>query len=74
MLHRHRLTGILADDMGLGKTMQAISLLLKIKEDEGFGQSLVVAPTSVVTVWRDEIQRFAPAMRIAMWHGNPKLR
>ena len=39
MLHRHRLTGILADDMGLGKTMQAISLLLKIKEDEGFGQS-----------------------------------
>ena len=34
MLHRHRLTGILADDMGLGKTMQAISLLLKIKEDE----------------------------------------
>ena len=74
MLHRHRLTGILADDMGLGKTMQAISLLLKIKEDEGFGQSLVVAPTSVVTVWRDEIQRFAPALRIAMWHGNPKLR
>ncbi|MEC8051298.1 MAG: DEAD/DEAH box helicase [Myxococcota bacterium] len=74
MLHRHRLTGILADDMGLGKTMQAISLLLKIKEDEGFGQSLVVAPTSVVTVWRDEIQRFAPAIRIAMWHGSPKLR
>ena len=74
MLHRHRLTGILADDMGLGKTMQAIALLLKTREDEGPKPSLVIAPTSVVTVWRDEVERFAPMLKLVLWHGPPKVR
>ena len=74
MLHRHRLTGILADDMGLGKTMQAIALLLKTREDEGPKPSLVIAPTSVVTVWRDEVHRFAPTLKLVLWHGPPKVR
>ena len=74
MLHRHRLTGILADDMGLGKTMQAIALLLKTREDEGPKPSLVIAPTSVVTVWRDEVERFAPMLNLVLWHGPPKVR
>ncbi|MBC7793213.1 MAG: DEAD/DEAH box helicase, partial [Clostridia bacterium] len=74
MLHRHRLTGILADDMGLGKTVQALALLLKVKEDEGQKPSLVIAPTSVVTVWRDEAARFAPTLKTVLWHGPPKER
>ncbi len=74
MLHRHRLTGILADDMGLGKTIQAISLLLKVREEEGPKPSLVIAPTSVVTVWRDEVHKFAPSLNLVMWHGPPKIR
>ncbi len=74
MLHRHRLTGILADDMGLGKTMQALALLMKVRETEGVKPSLVVAPTSVVTVWRDEAARFAPNLKTVLWHGPPKTR
>ena len=74
MLHRHRLTGILADDMGLGKTLQTLSLLLSVQEQEGQQPSLVVAPTSVVTVWRDEAQRFAPDMNVVLWYGPPEIR
>lgn len=49
----------LADDMGLGKTVQAIALLLS-KADNG--ASLVVAPKSLVLNWKEEIERFAPAL------------
>jgi len=74
MLHRHRLTGILADDMGLGKTLQTLALLLAVKKAEGQKPSLVVAPTSVVTVWRDEAQRFAPSLKVKLWYGSPQER
>ncbi|MBI5509267.1 MAG: SNF2 helicase associated domain-containing protein [Deltaproteobacteria bacterium] len=74
MLHRHRLTGILADDMGLGKTVQTLALLLLTRDQEGVKPSLVVAPTSVVTVWRDEAARFTPELSVALWHGAPGAR
>lgn len=74
MLHRHRLTGVLADDMGLGKTLQTLALLLLVRKQEGPKPSLVVAPTSVVTVWRDEAARFAPTMKVALWYGPPEVR
>jgi superfamily II DNA or RNA helicase len=74
MLHRHRLTGILADDMGLGKTLQTLALLLAARVAEGPKPSLVVAPTSVVTVWRDEAARFTPELTVALWHGPPSER
>ncbi len=74
MLHRHRLTGILADDMGLGKTVQTLCLLLKAKEEEGDKPSIVVAPTSVIGVWRDEAQRFTPSLRVVALHGPPSVR
>jgi superfamily II DNA or RNA helicase len=74
MLHRHRLTGILADDMGLGKTLQTLALLLLVRETEGRKPSLVVAPTSVVGVWRDEAAHFAPDLKLALWYGPPEVR
>lgn len=49
----------LADDMGLGKTLQTIALILDRATN---GPSLVVAPTSVVTNWKNELQRFAPQL------------
>ena len=53
----------LADDMGLGKTIQTIALLLyKAKQ----GPSLVVAPTSVVSNWKNELSRFAPTLRVTL--------
>ncbi len=58
--------GCLADDMGLGKTVQVIALLLHRAKD---GPSLVVAPTSVVNTWVDEVKRFAPTLRVRIFAG-----
>lgn len=68
-LHENRMTGILADDMGLGKTVQALALLTKAKEDEGQAPSLIVCPTSVVSVWKQEVQKWAPSLSVLVWHG-----
>jgi superfamily II DNA or RNA helicase len=68
-LYRHGLSGVLADDMGLGKTVQALALLLKVKNEHGHMPSLVVAPTSVLPNWEREIDRFAPGLTHLTWHG-----
>lgn len=49
----------LADDMGLGKTVQTIAFMLSKAQD---GPSLVIAPTTVVANWKNEIGRFAPSL------------
>ena len=63
---------LLADDMGLGKTLQVITLLLHQKECGQLDQhkALVVAPTSLLTNWRKELQRFAPSLTVQIYHGH----
>src|SRR5690606_37638390 len=61
--------GILADDMGLGKTIETIALLLLVKQENKSLRALIVAPTSVVGNWVREIERFAPTLTTALWHG-----
>jgi superfamily II DNA or RNA helicase len=61
--------GILADDMGLGKTIETIALLLLVKQESKSLRALIVAPTSVVGNWVREIERFAPTLTTALWHG-----
>src|SRR5207253_4712331 len=56
------LGAVLADDMGLGKTLQTICALR--------GRALVVCPKSVVYNWVDEIARFRPSLKTAVYHGN----
>ena len=72
-LHEIGSGGVLADDMGLGKTVQALALLLAVKAqdktDEKKFRTLIVAPTSVVTNWLREIEKFAPSLRHELWHG-----
>ncbi|MEP7043066.1 MAG: DEAD/DEAH box helicase [Dokdonella sp.] len=64
------LGGILADDMGLGKTVQVLAHLLAEKQRGRLDQPvLIVAPTSLITNWRDEAQRFAPDLRVLVVHG-----
>ena len=63
------MAGILADDMGLGKTVQALALLTKAKEDEGDAPSLIICPTSVLGVWRQEVKKWAPSLSVLLWHG-----
>ena len=68
---RWRLGAILADDMGLGKTIQALTLLLQQKEQDGSEHlpTLLIAPTSVVTNWEREAARFAPTLRVLVNQG-----
>lgn len=72
-LHQNRMTGILADDMGLGKTVQAIALLTKAKEEEGQAPTLIVAPTSVLSVWKQEVGKWAPSLSVLVWHGADRV-
>jgi len=62
---------LLADDMGLGKTLQVIALLVHLQETGQLGQApaLVVAPTSLLTNWRHELEHFAPTLAVQTYHG-----
>jgi SNF2 family DNA or RNA helicase len=61
---KRKLGALLADDMGLGKTLQALCT---------FGQrSLVVAPTSLLQTWREQIQRFRPGLNVSVYHGSQR--
>lgn len=67
------LGGILADDMGLGKTLQTLALICHARETSpGAGPFLVVAPTSVVSNWVDEAERFAPELAVRAVTGTFK--
>jgi hypothetical protein len=67
------LGGILADDMGLGKTVQALAhVLAEIDAGRAREPSLVVAPRSVLHNWAREAERFAPTLRVGIFHGTER--
>lgn len=68
-MYTYGLNGILADDMGLGKTLQSLTLLQRAKDEKGRKPSLVVAPTSVVFNWEDEIKKFTPDLKALNFTG-----
>ncbi|MBN2232336.1 MAG: DEAD/DEAH box helicase [Deltaproteobacteria bacterium] len=69
-LRDYGFNGILADDMGLGKTMQTLAHILREKEAGRLATpALVVAPTSVLGIWRREAERFAGGLRTVVLHG-----
>ncbi len=69
-LGRWNLGACLADDMGLGKTIQVLALLLHLEENGELDRPvLLICPTSVVSNWRKEAERFAPTLRVLIHHG-----
>ena len=68
-LYENGLNGILADEMGLGKTVQTISFLCYLMERGLKGPFLVVAPLSTIANWQREFQRFAPTIKVLLYHG-----
>lgn len=74
-LRAYDLAGILADDMGLGKTVQALAHLWIEKQSGRMQQPcLVIAPTSLMSNWRMEAERFTPGLKILVLQGvNRKL-
>jgi hypothetical protein len=77
-LYEHRFGACLADDMGLGKTLQTICLLAAIREGRlpatrGVpGPHLVVAPTSLLFNWEQELARFAPGLTVHVYSGSER--
>ena len=89
-LRQWGLGACLADDMGLGKTIQALALFLRDWEASGAGilpagrrdacptdrrrPVLLICPTSVVSNWRKEAERFAPSLPVMVHHGIERKR
>ncbi|MBW6483051.1 MAG: DEAD/DEAH box helicase [Vicingaceae bacterium] len=70
-LDTNKLGGCLADDMGLGKTLQAITFLMHLKKTKKDIQpSLIIAPTSLIFNWKNEINKFAPSLKAMLFIGN----
>lgn len=68
-LYSYGLNGILADDMGLGKTLQTLVTLQHAKDVDGPMPSLIICPTSVVYNWVNEINKFAPELKVVNLTG-----
>ncbi|WP_062345863.1 DEAD/DEAH box helicase [Herbidospora yilanensis] len=69
------LGGVLADDMGLGKTITTLSLLLAERSGSGPetrtpAPTLLVCPMSLLSNWQKEAARFAPGLRVHVYHGS----
>lgn len=74
-LDKYKFGGILADDMGLGKTIQIISILLDYKRSEEQNKtSLVVSPSSLSLNWKNEVEKFAPELKIKVIRGTASER
>jgi chromatin-remodeling ATPase INO80 len=74
-LYEQGINGILADEMGLGKTVQSISVMGYLAEKHNiWGPFLVIAPSSTLHNWQQEITRFVPAIKVLPYWGNAKDR
>ncbi len=63
----------LADDMGLGKTIQVLSLILKLKKERKLTTpGLIICPTTLLSNWEDEIDMFAPTIKMLTYHGTDR--
>ena len=72
-LREYDLNGILADDMGLGKTVQTLAHLTLEKEKGRLNKpSLLIAPTSLMTNWVNEAEKFAPDLKLLVLHGSKR--
>ncbi|MCP4134015.1 MAG: DEAD/DEAH box helicase family protein [bacterium] len=61
---------ILADDMGLGKTIQAITIILHLKNSGSLKhQIIIVAPTTLLFNWELELAKFAPRLSCHLYYG-----
>ena len=73
-LNQYGFGGILADDMGLGKTLQAITLMQYDALEQTGPPALVVAPTSLIYNWQNELAKFAPGLRTLVVAGTRAAR
>ena len=58
--------GFLCDEMGLGKTVQLISTMLGNPQS----RTLIIVPKSIIMQWKDEINKFAPNLKVHVYDGS----
>ncbi|EHB06118.1 Chromodomain-helicase-DNA-binding protein 1-like protein [Heterocephalus glaber] len=66
---------ILGDEMGLGKTCQTIALFIYLEgrlNDEG--PFLILCPLSVLSNWKEEMERCAPGLSCVTYAGDKEER
>jgi len=73
-LRRWGLGACLADDMGLGKTIQTLVHIQRDRHNGAQGPVLLVCPTSVISNWEHEAERFTPDLCVMVHHGVERAR
>ena len=66
--------GCLADDMGLGKTIQVLAFILAQRNKVKQNTNLVVVPASLVFNWQQEIEKFAPTLKVLTIYGADRAK
>jgi len=61
--------GCLADDMGLGKTLQTICFLAHYIHHHPGTKNIIICPSSLIYNWQNELQKFAPSIKVLVYHG-----
>lgn len=85
-LNKYHLHGILCDDMGLGKTLQTICIIASDHHirAEKFAETgadefrklptLIICPPSLTGHWEQEINQYAPFVKVVVYAGGPSVR
>jgi len=63
--------GLLAQDVGMGKTVEMLALIASNKTD---GPTLVVVPTTMLSVWMQEAAKHTPSLQVQKFHGARRTR
>jgi superfamily II DNA or RNA helicase len=62
----------LADDMGLGKTLQTICFMAWLLQKNEHGKCIIVCPASLIYNWKQELEKFAPSLKVAILNQRIK--
>lgn len=54
----------------MGKTFQTVAFLSGLFDSGCTDRVLLVAPVSVLPVWQDELKKWAPGVRVRVFHGS----
>lgn len=66
--------GILADEMGLGKTVQVCVFIGALYRSEIAAFMLIVLPASLISQWKEELDKWCPKIPKFVYHGASNVR
>ncbi|MBS7563208.1 SNF2 helicase associated domain-containing protein [Mucilaginibacter sp. Bleaf8] len=66
--------GCLADDMGLGKSIQILAFILLQRHKVSHNTNLLIVPTSLIFNWQQEVEKFAPSLKVCTLYGSERTK